>query len=77
MQTQACDSTYSSGLPTSKNYDVPSILFHWQSEVPEDKRAGVKLEGYNEAEQDELEAAAEGEPPGQELHAGEVPFTEQ
>ena len=80
-QTPACDSTYSSALPTMV-ISMPVLFFYWQSEVPEGQRSsGVQLEDFDEVEQNQLEAAAESQPglksPRQELHSWKVPFPDQ
>ena len=48
-----------------------------QSEVPQDDGAGVEYEGIDEVVKEQLETAAEGEPPRQKLHSGEIPFPKQ
>ena len=48
-----------------------------QSEVPQDDGAGVKHEGIDEVVKEQLETVAEGEPPWQKLHSGEIPFSKQ
>ena len=48
-----------------------------QSEVPQDDGAGVEHEGIDEVVKEQLETVAEGEPPWQKLHSGEIPFSKQ
>ena len=48
-----------------------------QSEVPQDDGAGVEHEGIDEVVKEQPETVAEGEPPWQKLHSGEIPFPKQ
>ena len=48
-----------------------------QSEVPQDDGAGVEYEGIDEVVKEQPETVAEGEPPWQKLHSGEIPFSKQ